>query len=326
MSKIIDNMKQIIASAPRKPRIVFAEGDNAYIQEAVKAVANEIEPILIFKSKANIPANFPYQTIAIDEIDISPYSNLLYELRKAKGMTQEQAVTTAKQSNYLASLLVKLQKADGEICGIDYTTADTLRPALQIIRTEPGSKLVSSVFMLEKGDDLTIFSDCAININPNADELANMTEMACAFAKNVLKIEKPKAALLSYSTCGSGKGEDADKVRNAFELIKMNPNCKQYDIFGEMQFDAAYDDRVRAKKAKSCPWPSKPDIYMFPNISAGNIGCKIAQRMGGYDAFGPVLVGLAAPVNDLSRGSTVQDIIGVCYITAAQAVVKMTKK
>ena len=325
MSKIIENMKQIIASAPRKPRIVYAEGDNAYIQEAVKAVANEIEPILIFKSKANIPANFPYETIAIDEIDISPYSNLLYELRKAKGMTQDQAVATAKQSNYLASLLVKLNKADGEICGIDYTTADTLRPALQIIRTEPGAKLVSSVFMLEKGDDLSIFSDCAININPNAEELASMTEMACAFAKNVLKIERPKAALLSYSTCGSGKGEDADKVRAAYELVKMNPNCKQYDIFGEMQFDAAYDDRVRAKKAKACTWTSKPDIFMFPNISAGNIGCKISQRMGKYDAFGPVLVGLAAPVNDLSRGATVQDIIGVSYITGAQAVAKMKK-
>lgn len=252
MSKIIENMKQVIATAPRKPRIVFAEGNNAFIQQAIKTIANEIDPILIFKSKSEIPANFPYQTIAIDAIDISPYSNLLYELRKAKGMTAEQAIITAKQPNYLASLIVKLGQADGEICGIDYTTADTLRPALQIIRTEPGAKLVSSVFMLEKDNDLSIFSDCAININPNADELASMTEMACAFAKNVLKIEKPKAALLSYSTCGSGKGEDVQKVQTAFELIKMNPNCKAYDVFGEMQFDAAYDDRVRAKKAKAC--------------------------------------------------------------------------
>lgn len=325
MSKIIDTMKQTIASAGKKPVIVYAEGDNAYIQEAAKAVSNEIEPILIFKTKASIPANLPFKTIAIDSIDINPYANLLYELRKAKGMTQEQAVATAKKSNYLASLIVKLGQADGEICGIDYTTADTLRPALQILRTAPGAKLVSSVFMLEKNNDVAIFSDCAININPKPDELASMTEMACEFAKNVLKIERPKAALLSYSTCGSGKGEDVDKVRAAYELTKLNPATKQYDIFGEMQFDAAYDDRVRAKKAKACTWTSKPDIFMFPNINAGNIGCKIAQRMGGYDAFGPVLVGLAAPVNDLSRGSTVQDIIGVSYITAAQAVVNKKK-
>lgn len=252
MSKIIDTMKQVIASASKKPTIVYAEGENAYIQEAAKAVCNEIEPLLIFKTKAAIPADCKFKTVAIDSIDISPYSNLLYELRKAKGVTQDQAIQMAKQSNYLASLIVKLGQADGEICGIDYTTADTLRPALQILRTAPGAKLVSSVFMLEKGNDLSIFSDCAININPTADELASMTEMACAFAKDVLKIEKPKAALLSYSTCGSGKGEDVQKIQAAYELIKLNPNCKAYDIFGEMQFDAAYDDRVRAKKAKAC--------------------------------------------------------------------------
>lgn len=320
MSNTINIMKNIIKSSGRKPRIVFAEGDNAYILQAVQEIKNDIEPILIFKTKKDIPANCEFKTIAIDSIDLSKYANLLVELRKQKGMTLEQANKLVRCSNYLASLIVKCNEADGEICGIDYTTADTLRPALQILKTAPGAKIVSSVFILEKNDDLSVFSDCAININPDAQSLANMTEMACDFVKNVLGINKPKAALLSYSTCGSGKGEDVDKVRQAFEIIKQNPNNEQYDIFGEMQFDAAYDDRVRAKKAKGCTWDHKPDIFMFPNINAGNIGCKIAQRMGGYDAFGPILVGLAAPVNDLSRGATVQDIIGVAYITAAQII------
>lgn len=322
MSKIIERMQNIIKASGKKPRIVYAEGDNAYIQEATKAVADYIEPVLVFKSQANVPADNKFQTIIIDTMDLEKYANLLVELRKAKGMTIEQARELVKQPNYLSALIVKMGEADGEICGIDYTTADTLRPALQIIKTDKTAKLVSSVFMLEKDDDLSIFSDCAININPKAEELANMTEMACAFAKNVLAIEKPKAAILSYSTCGSGKGEDVDKVKAAFDLVKANPDNAQYDIFGEMQFDAAYDDRVRAKKAKACSWTCKPDIFMFPNINAGNIGCKIAQRMGHYDAFGPVLVGLAAPVNDLSRGATVQDIIGVSYITAAQVAAK----
>lgn len=322
MSKTINIMKKIIKSSGIKPKIVFAEGDNAYILQAIQQIKNDIEPVLIFKAKKDIPVNCEFTTIAIDSVNLSKYANLLVELRKHKGMTLEQANQLVKCPNYLASLIVKCNEADGEICGIDYTTADTLRPALQILKTAPGAKIVSSVFILEKNDDLSIFSDCAININPDAQSLANMTEMACDFVKNVLCVNKPKAALLSYSTCGSGKGEDVDKVKQAFELIKQNPNNTQYDIFGEMQFDAAYDDRVRAKKAKTCAWTCKPDIFMFPNINAGNIGCKIAQRMGGYDAFGPILVGLAAPVNDLSRGATVQDIIGVAYITAAQIVSK----
>ena len=252
MSKTIDIMKKIIKSSSEKPRIVFAEGDNPYILQAIQEFKNDIEPILIFKSKNDVPTNCEFKTISIDSIDLTKYANLLLELRKHKGMTLEQANKLVKCSNYLASLIVKCNEADGEICGIDYTTANTLKPALQILKTAPDAKIVSSVFILEKNDDLSIFSDCAININPNAQTLANMTEMACDFAKNVLCINKPKAALLSYSTCGSGNGDDVDKVRQAFELTKQNPNNTHYDIFGEMQFDAAYDNRVRAKKAKTC--------------------------------------------------------------------------
>lgn len=322
MSKLIEHLKQMIIKSNKKPRIVYAEGDNAYIQEAVKIVSKEIEPILVFKTKQSIPNNFPFKTIAIDSIDLNKYASLLYELRKQKGMTIEQARELVKQPNYLCPLLVKSNEVDGEICGIDYTTKDTLKPAIQILKTAPGAKLVSSVFIMEKENEQVIFSDCAININPTAEDLANMAVMACQFAKGILGVNKPRCALLSYSTCGSGVGDSVTKVQQAMAQITKSD---QYEIFGEMQFDAAYDDRVRAKKAKACPWKEKPNIFMFPNIDAGNIGCKIAQRMGHYDAFGPVLIGLAAPVNDLSRGATVEDVIGTSYITAAQIVTSWRK-
>lgn len=249
MSQTIEQLKQMIINSNKKPRIVYAEGDNAYIQEAVKAISKEIEPILVFKTKQAIPNNFPFKTIAIDAIDLNKYASLLYELRKHKGMTLDQAKQLVKQPNYLCPLLVKSNEADGEICGIDYTTKDTLKPALQILKTAPGAKLVSSVFILEKQNERVIFSDCAINICPSSEELANMATMACQFAKNILNINKPRCALLSYSTCGSGVGESVEKVQQAMQLIEKSD---QYEIFGEMQFDAAYDDRVRAKKAKSC--------------------------------------------------------------------------
>lgn len=250
MSKIIEHLKQMIIKSNKKPRIVYAEGDNAYIQEAVKIVSKEIEPILVFKTKQSIPNNFPFKTIAIDSIDLNKYASLLYELRKQKGMTIEQARELVKQPNYLCPLLVKSNEVDGEICGIDYTTKDTLKPAIQILKTAPGAKLVSSVFIMEKENEQVIFSDCAININPTAEDLANMAVMACQFAKGILGVNKPRCALLSYSTCGSGVGDSVTKVQQAMAQITKSD---QYEIFGEMQFDAAYDDRVRAKKAKACP-------------------------------------------------------------------------
>ena len=322
MSKIIEHLKQVVNKSSKKPTIIYAEGNNAYIQEAAKIISKDIEPILVFKAKKDIPNNFPFKTIAIDTIDLNKYAQDLYEIRKHKGMTLEQAKELVKQPNYLCPLIVKFKEVDGEICGIDYTTKDTLKPALQILKIVPGAKLVSSVFVLENKDEHVIFSDCAININPNSEELANMAEMACHFAQDILNINKPRCALLSYSTCGSAIGESVEKVQQAMKLIK--PSDK-YEIFGEMQFDAAYDDRVRAKKAKACPWKTRPNIFIFPNIDAGNIGCKIAQRMGKYSAFGPILIGLSAPVNDLSRGATVEDVIGTSYFTAAQIVAQWKK-
>ena len=321
MSKTIKQLTNLVSVSKTKPRLVYAEGGNLYIQQAAKIVSQYVEPILVFKKASEIPNGIEFKCIAIDSMDLSKYANLLFELRKAKGMTIEQANELVRQPNYLCPLLIKAGEADGEICGIDYTTADTLRPALQIVKTAPNAKLVSSLFVMEKDGDSMIFSDCAININPNSEELASMASMACEFAI-ALGIEKPNCAMLSYSTIGSGSGESVDKVKKAVELFKQDPRNADYNVYGEIQFDAAYDERVRAKKAKGCTWNRRADVFMFPNIDAGNIGYKIAQRMGGYSAFGPMLVGLAAPVNDLSRGATVEDIIGLSLMTAAQVVLK----
>jgi phosphate acetyltransferase len=211
-----------------------------------------IKPFLIFHTKSEIPHNFNLPHIIIDEADLTKYSNLLFELRKAKGMTLEQAQQLVKQPNYLATLIVKANDTDGEICGIDYTTKDTLKPALQIIKTAPGAKLVTSAFVMEKNDELYIFGDCAINIYPNSEELANIAKMIALFAHDTANISDVRVAMLSYSTAGSGAGESVDKVKAAYELIKNDTELhdRHIQIFGEIQFDAAFVPEVMHKKAK----------------------------------------------------------------------------
>jgi phosphate acetyltransferase len=253
-------------------------------------------------------------------MDLSKYVNLLFELRKAKGVTQEQANELAKQPNFLASLMVKANDADGEICGIDYPTRDTLKPALQIIRTAPGAKLVTSAFVMERGEEQYVMGDCAINLYPSAEELANIAKMIATFAHDTVGIKDVRASLLSYSTAGSGAGESVDKVKTAYQLIKddVELKSKNIQIFGEMQFDASFVPEVMKKKAKGISWSKPANTFIFPNIDAGNIGYKIAQRMDKFDAVGPILIGLALPVNDLSRGASTEDVIGLSYITGGQ--------
>jgi phosphate acetyltransferase len=207
---------------------------------------------LIFHNKSEIPNGFDLPHIVIEEADLTKYINLLFELRKAKGMTLEQAQQLVKQPNYLASLIVKANDADGEICGIDYTTKDTLKPALQIIKTAPGAKLVTSAFIMERGEEIYVFGDCAINIYPNSEELANIAKMIALFAHETAGINNVRAAMLSYSTVGSGAGESVDKVKAAYDLIKDDEELKKQNIqiFGEMQFDAAFAPEVMKKKAK----------------------------------------------------------------------------
>jgi phosphate acetyltransferase len=199
-----------------------------------------------------VPNNFHLPHIVIDQADLSKYANLLFELRKAKGLTLQQAQQLVTQPNYLAALIVKANEADGEICGIDYTTKDTLKPALQIIKTAPGAKLVTSAFIMEKNDEIYVFGDCAINIYPSSEELASIAKMIALFAYETAGIQDVRAAMLSYSTVGSGAGESVDKVKAAYELVKNDSELqsKNIQIFGEMQFDAAFVPEVMQKKAK----------------------------------------------------------------------------
>lgn len=322
MSIFIEKLKQKIIESNTKPKIVFAEGWSDYIKNAAEELAkkNLIEPILIFRNKNETTGitNPNIKGLIIDSLPIDKYANALYEIRKNKGMTLENAKEEVRKPNVLASLLVKLKHVDGEVCGKEYSTKDTLKPALQIIKTSKLNKLVFSLFILERENLQMIFADCAININPSSEELVEITKGAITFAKKILNINNPITALLSYSTLGSGSGETVNKVIDAYNLIKQDELYGNEIICGEIQFDAAYVDEIRKQKAPNLNLPSRPNIYIFPTLDAGNIGYKIAQHLGGFEAIGPILVGLNSPVNDLSRGASISEIINVAIITAAQ--------
>jgi len=223
---------------------------------------------------------------------------------------------------YFAALMCKCGDADGAVSGACHSTADTLRPCLQIIKTKPGTKLVSAFFLMEVpdcayGDDgLMLFADCALNFNPNADELASIAgssaESYKAFTGN-----DPKVALLSYSTHGSASHDDVTKVQEAVRMAKEEH--PEYDIDGELQLDAAIDPAVAAIKVKNSPVAGQANVLVFPNLDSGNIGYKLVQRLAKAKAYGPVLQGIAMPVNDLSRGCSAEDIVGVVALTAVQA-------
>ena len=233
-------------------------------------------------------------------------------LRKGK-MTPEQVRDALSKSNYFGTMLVKMGKADCLLGGATYSTADTVRPALQLIKTKPGNKIVSSCFIMVKGDKKLAMGDCAINIAPNEDELAEIAIETAKTAK-IFGID-PKVAMLSYSTYGSGKGEMVTLMANATKKVKeMAPDL---DIDGELQFDAAVAPEVAKVKCAGSTVAGQANTFIFPEISAGNIGYKIAARLGEYEAIGPVLQGLNAPINDLSRGCNAQEVYKMALVTAA---------
>ena len=255
-------------------------------------------------------------------IDPETYANMdamvekMVELRKGK-MTAEECRATLKRGNYFGTMLVAMGEADALLGGATYSTADTVRPALQLIKTKPGNKIVSSCFIMVRpsatGDnDVLAMADCAINIEPNEDELVEIAGETIECAK-IFGID-PKVAFLSYSTLGSGKGEDVDKMRNA--CAKAKAAAPDLAIDGEMQFDAAVSPKVAETKCKGSPVAGYANTFIFPDINAGNIGYKIAQRLGGFDAYGPILLGLNAPINDLSRGCNAQEVYSMAIITA----------
>ena len=253
---------------------------------------------------------------------VEEYANTLYELRKAKGMTEEQAKELILNPVYFGMMMVKLEEADGLVSGAAHSTADTLRPALQIIKTAPGTKLVSTFVAIdvpnsEFGENgLFFFGDCGLNQTPNSEELAQIALSTAKSFENLVG-EKAKVAMLSYSTMGSAKAEEVTKVQEATKIAKECASELMLD--GEMQLDAAIVPEIAATKAPSSKVAGHANVLVFPNLEAGNIGYKLVERLAKAEAYGPICQGIAKPVNDLSRGCKAEDIVGAVAITAVQA-------
>lgn len=321
---LFDNLKQKVAGANKT--IVFPEGQEPRIFRAAIRLKNDglVVPILLGKVD-EIKQNAENEGVDLGDIELI-YPNTypedkfaemveaFVERRKGKN-TKEQAETMLRDVNYFGTMLVYMDKADGLVSGAIHSTGDTVRPALQIIKTKPGVSRTSGAFVMVKGDERYLFADCAININPGAQELAEIAVESANTAK-IFDID-PQVAMLSFSTMGSAKSDEVTKVQEAVKLAKeLAPNEK---IDGELQFDAAFVPVVAKQKAPESEVAGHANVFVFPELQSGNIGYKIAQRLGGFEAIGPVLQGLNKPVSDLSRGSVEEDVYKVAIITAAQA-------
>lgn len=321
---MIDKLKK----NPKK--IVFPEGTEPRVLEAVSRLlaSNFLTPILVGNVEKIKAAGeeFGYNIRGVEIVDPENFERMdemiaaFCELRKSKNIQPEDARKILKQANYFGTMLVRMGVADCLLGGATYSTADTVRPALQLIKTKPGYNIVSSCFILVRPsatgeNEVLAMSDCAININPNEDELAEISVEAAECAR-LFGID-PRVAFLSYSTLGSGKGTDVDKMRNAAAKAKqLRPDLP---IDGEIQFDAAVSPRVAKTKCPDSPVAGHANVFIFPDINAGNIGYKMAQRLGNFDAYGPILLGLNAPINDLSRGCNAEEVYSMAIITAALA-------
>lgn len=318
----------ILKKSPKK--IVFTEGGDPRILEAASRLlaSNFLSPILVGKEEdiLNAAEESGFNIRGAHIVDPDQYErmdemvDLFCELRKSKGVTPEQARKTLSQANYFGTMLVKMGEADALLGGATYSTADTVRPALQLIKTKPGNSIVSSCFILVRPratgeNEVLAMGDCAINIKPTEDELVEIAIETAECAK-IFGVD-PQVAFLSYSTFGSGAGEDVDKMRNA--AAKTKAKVPDLPIEGELQFDAAVSPRVARTKCPDSAVAGHANTFIFPDINAGNIGYKIAQRMGNFEAYGPILLGLKAPINDLSRGCNAAEVYSMAIITAALA-------
>ena len=326
----MDMFRKLIDSLRAHPRkIVFTEGSDPRILEAAARLLSGtfLTPILmgneleILSAAQRAGYNIRGATI-IDPKTYHDTENLvqkMVELRKGK-MNEEQCREALTHRNYFGTMLVATGQADALLGGATYSTADTVRPALQLIKTKPGNRIVSSCFIMvhpsATGDSTVLaMGDCAINIHPTEEDLVEIATETIKCGR-MFGID-PKVAFLSYSTFGSGAGEDVDKMRNAAERVKqLMPNVP---ITGEMQFDAAVSPIVAETKCPDDKVAGYANTFIFPDINAGNIGYKIAQRLGGFEAYGPILCGLNAPINDLSRGCNAEEVYSMAIITAAQA-------
>ena len=331
----MDLLQQIVARAKaNKQRIVLPEAEEERtLKAADRVLADDLADLILIGNPDNIKklaAEWGLQNIdkatIIDPLNnpkSEEYAELLAELRKKKGMTIEQARELVKNPLYLGCMIIKTEGADGQISGALSTTGDTRRPALQIIKCAPGITCVSGAMLLitkqpEYGENgIVVMGDVAVTPMPDANQLAQIAVCTAQTAKSVAGIAEPRVAMLSFSTKGSAKHEVVDKVVEATKLAhEMNPDLK---VDGELQADAALVPSVGAKKAPGSDIAGKANVLVAPCLEVGNIGYKLVQRLGGAIAIGPILQGIARPVNDLSRGCSVDDIYYMVAITACQA-------
>ena len=322
--------RKLIQKLKHNPKtIVFTEGTDPRILEASARLLSGtfLTPILV-GNKEEVLAAADRECLNVQNVQVldpATYEGMdemvekMVELRKGK-MTPEQCREALQKGNYFGTMLVAMGKADCLLGGATYSTADTVRPALQLVKTKPGNKIVSSCFILVRpfatgGNQVLAMGDCAINIDPSEDELIEITQEVAKCAR-IFGVD-PKVAMLSYSTNGSGKGPAVDKMRNATK--RLQDMMLDFPVDGELQFDAAVNPSVGQLKFPGSPVAGYANTFIFPEITAGNIGYKIAQRMGNFDAYGPILLGLNAPINDLSRGCNALEVYSMAIITAALA-------
>lgn len=319
---LFDSLKEKVNG--KNLTVVFPEGDEPRILEAAAKLNGEnvLKPILL-GDEAEIKQVASDNSFDLGDIEIlSPKTypdfdkmvDAFVERRKGKN-TKEQGQEMLQNVNYFGTMLVYLDKADAMVSGAVHSTGDTVRPALQIVKTAPGNSRISGAFILQRGDERYLFSDCAINIDPDAQTLAEVAVQAAKSAK-LFDID-PKVAMLSFSTKGSAKGDQVTKVQEATKLAKeMAPDVP---IDGELQFDASFVPSVANQKAPGSEVAGHANVFIFPELQSGNIGYKIAQRFGGFDAVGPILLGLDKPISDLSRGCNADDVYKLSILTAALA-------
>lgn len=333
-------MKKIYDTArSKKQRIVLAEGEEERNIRAAEKINDEnIANVILIGNKRKILSKsleLGVNLCGVKIIDplksenLEIYTDTFYELRKNKGMTKEKAEIIVKDPLYFSTMMVKMNDAEGLVSGAIHTTGDLLRPGLQIIKTIPGISLVSSFFIMQVPmkkygyEGMFLFSDCAVNPNPNDEQLASIAIATADTAKKLCNIT-PNIAMLSFSTKGSADHEDVSKVRRAVEKVKkMRPDL---NIDGELQLDAAIVDEVARLKAPNSTVAGKANVLIFPDLQSGNIGYKLVQRFANAKAIGPICQGFAKPINDLSRGCSYQDIVDVVAITSVQSIINQNKE